>query len=223
LRVTVGGSAEELSDRAIAARWAGEQGEPDPLLVALQSNDAVTISAALARLLVAMNPLMRHDPLLVIDLDDHPSQLAGVLTAISLAGAAGTVTRRLDDDHTPGLTVTVRLSEPGAKGLQVRSQIALMSDLVVAHGEPVTPRQLLPAYAAARARAAHATGEFLDAAALAEELRGVAELHATLRPAGSFDQLIAVAEGRIFVEGRAERRHEPRAAQHDAGRLYTCG
>jgi len=44
-----------------------------------------------------------------------------------------------------------------------------------------------------------------DATALAEELRGVAELHATLRPAGSFDQLIAVAEGRIFVEGRAER------------------
>jgi len=205
LRVTVGGSAEELSDRAIAARWSGEQGEPDPLLVALQSNDAVTISAALARLLVAMNPLMRHDPLLVIDLDDHPAQLAGVLTAISLAGAAGTVTRRLDDDLTPGLTVTVRLSEPGAKGLQVRSQIALMSDLVVAHGEPVTPRQLLPAYAAARARAAHATGELLDATALAEELRGVTELHATLRPAGSFDQLIAVAEGRIFVEGRAER------------------
>jgi hypothetical protein len=218
LRVIVGGSAEELSDRAIAARWAGEQGEPDPLLVALQSNDAVTISAALARLLVAMNPLMRHDPLLVIDLDDHPSQLAGVLTAISLAGAAGTVTRRLDDDHTPGLTVTVRLSEPGAKGLQVRSQIALMSDLVVAHGEPVTPRQLLPAYAAARARAAHATGELLDAAALAEELRGVAELHATLRPAGSFDQLIAVAEGRIFVEGRAERERlaTPAADRADA-------
>ena len=218
LRVTVGGSAEEISNRAIAARWAGEQGEPDPLLVALQSNDAVTISAALARLLVAMNPLMRHDPLLVIDLDDHPAQLAGVLTAISLAGAAGTVTRRLDDDHTPGLTVTVRLSEPGAKGLQVRSQIALMSDLVVAHGEPVTPRQLLPAYAAARARAAHATGELLDAAALAEELRGVAELHATLRPAGSFDQLIAVADGRIFVEGRAERERlaTPAADRADA-------
>ena len=218
LRVTVGGSAEELSDREIAARWAGEQSDSDPLLVALQSNDAVTIAAALARLLVAMNPLMRHDPLLVIDLDDHPEQLAGVLTAISLAGAAGTVTRRLDDDHTPGLTVTVRLSEPGAKGLQVRSQIALMSDLVVAHGEPVTPRQLLPAYAAARARAAHATGELLDAAALAEELRGVAELHATLRPAGSFDQLIAVAEGRIFVEGRAERERlaTPAADRADA-------
>jgi hypothetical protein len=93
-----------------------------------------------------------------------------------------------------------------------------MSDLVVAHGEPVTPRQLLPAYAAARARAAHATGELLDAAALAEELRGVAELHATLRPAGSFDQLIAVAEGRIFVEGRAERERlaTPAADRADA-------
>jgi hypothetical protein len=80
-----------------------------------------------------------------------------------------------------------------------------MSDLVVAHGEPVTPRQLLPAYAAARARAAHASGELLDAAAFADELRDVADLHAKLRPAGSFDQLIALAEGRIFVEGRAER------------------
>jgi hypothetical protein len=130
LRVTVGGSAEELSDRAIAARWAGEQSEPDLLLAALQSNDAVTIASALARLLVAMNPLMRHDPLLVIDLDDHAEQLAGVLTAISLAGAAGSVARRLDDDRTPGLTVTARMSEPAIKGLQPRSQIALMSALV---------------------------------------------------------------------------------------------
>ena len=225
LRVTVGGSADELSDRAIAARWAGEQSDTDPLLVALQSNDAVTIASALARLLVAMNPLMRSDPLLVIELDDHPEQLAGVLTAISLAGGAGTVTRRFDDDRTPGLTVTVRLSEPGVKGLQPRNQIALMSDLVVAHGEPVTPRQLLPAYAAARARAAHATGELLDAATFAEELHDVAELHARLRPAGSFDQLIAVGEGRIFVEGRAERERlaTPAADRADAAAFALVG
>ena len=218
LRVTVGGSADELSDRAIAARWAGEQSESDPLLVALQSNSAVTIAAALARLLVAMNPLMRHDPLLVIDLDDHPEQLAGVLTAISLAGGAGSVTRRLDDDRSPGLTVTARLSDPALKRLQPRSQIALISDLVVAHGEPVTARQILPAYAAARAGAAHAAGELLDAAAFAEELRGVVDLHARLRPAGSFDQLIALADGRIFVEGRAERERlaTPAADRADA-------
>jgi hypothetical protein len=218
LRVTVGGSGDELTDRAIAARWAGEQSDADPLLVALQSNDAVTIAAALARLLVAMNPLMRHDPLVVIDLDDHPEQLAGVLTALSLAGATGSVLRRFDDDRTPGLTVTARLSEPPAIGLQPRSQIALMSDLVVTHGEPVTPRQLLPAYAAARARAAHAAGELLDAAAFADELRDVADLHAKLRPAGSFDQLIALAEGHIFVEGRAERERlaTPAADRADA-------
>jgi len=154
----------------------------------------------------------------VIDLDDHPEQLAGVLTAISLAGATGSVLRRFDDDRTPGLTVTARLSEPPAIGLQPRSQIALMSDLVVTHGEPVTPRQLLPAYAAARARAAHASGELLDAAAFAEELRDVADRHAKLRPAGSFDQLIALAEGRIFVEGRAERERlaTPAADRADA-------
>jgi hypothetical protein len=225
LRVTVGGSADERSERAIAARWAGEQSDSDALLVALQSNDAVTIASALARLLVALNPLMLHDPLLVVDLDDHPEQLAGVLTAISLAGAAGSVARRLDDDRTPGLTVTARLSEPAIKGLQSRSQIALISDLVVAHGEPVTPRQLLPAYAAARARAAHAAGELLDAAAFAEELRGVADLHAKLRPAGSFDQLIAVADGRIFVEGRAERERlaTPAADRADATAFALVG
>jgi hypothetical protein len=225
LRVTVGGSADERSERAIAARWAGEQSDSDALLVALQSNDAVTIASALARLLVALNPLMLHDPLLVVDLDDHPEQLAGVLTAISLAGAAGSVARRLDDDRTPGLTVTARLSEPAIKGLQPRSQIALISDLVVAHGEPVTPRQLLPAYATARARAAHAAGELLDAAALAEELRGVADLHAKLRPAGSFDQLIAVADGRIFVEGRAERERlaTPAADRADAAAFALVG
>jgi hypothetical protein len=225
LRVTVGGSADERSERAIAARWAGEQSDSDLLLVALQSNDAVTIASALARLLVAMNPLMLHDPLLVVDLDDHPEQLAGVLTAISLAGAAGSVARRLDDDYTPGLTVTARLSDPAIKGLQARSQIALISDLVVAHGEPVTPRQLLPAYAAARARAAHAAGELLDAAAFAEELRGVVDLHAKLRPAGSFDQLIAVAEGRIFVEGRAERERlaTPSADRADVAAFALVG
>jgi hypothetical protein len=114
--------------------------------------------------------------------------------------------------------VTAQLSDPVLKRLQPRSQIALISDLVVAHGEPVTPRQILPAYAAARAGAAHAAGELLDAAAFAEELRGVVDLHATLRPAGSFDQLIAVADGRIFVEGRAERERlaTPAADRADA-------
>jgi hypothetical protein len=172
-----------------------------------------------------MNPLMHSDPLLVIELDDHAEQLAGVLTAISLAGAAGSVTRRLDDDRTPGLTVTARLSESPATELQHRSQIALISDLVVAHGEPVTPRQLLPAYAAARARAAHASGELLDAAAFADELRDVADLHARLRPAGSFDQLIALAEGRIFVEGRAERERlaTPAADRADATTFALVG
>lgn len=225
VRVTVGGSADDLSDRAIAARWAGELRDSDPLLTALQSNDAVTIASALARLVVAMNPLLRSDPLLVIELDEHVEQLAGVLTAISLAGGAGSVARRLDDDRTPGLTVTVRLSDPAVKGLQPRSRAALIADLVVAHGEPVTPRQILPAYAAARARAAHATGELLDAAALAEELRDVADLHSTLRPAGSFDQLIAMADGCIFVEGRAERERlaTPASDRADAAAFALVG
>ena len=225
VRITVGGSADDQSERAIAARWAGAQADAAPLLEALQSNDAVTIAAALARLLVAMNPLMRRDPLLVVDLDDHPEQIAGVLTAISLAGGAGSVSRRLDDDRTPGLTVTARMSAPPTADPQPRNQTGRISDLVVAHGEPVTPRQLLPAYAAARARAAHATGELLDAAALAEELRGVAELHARLRPAGSFDPLIAVAQGRIFVEGRAERERlaTPAADRADAAAFALVG
>lgn len=225
VRITVGGSADDQSERAIAARWAGAQADADPLLDALQSNDAVTIAAALARLLVAMNPLMRRDPLLVVDLDDHPEQIAGVLTAISLAGGAGSVSRRLDDDRTPGLTLTARMSAPPTADPQPRNQTGRISDLVVAHGEPVTPRQLLPAYAAARARAAHATGELLDAAALAEELRDVAELHARLRPAGSFDPLIAVAQGRIFVEGRAERERlaTPAADRADAAAFALVG
>lgn len=225
VRITVGGSADDQSERAIAARWAGAQADADPLLDALQSNDAVTIAAALARLLVAMNPLMRRDPLLVVDLDDHPEQIAGVLTAISLAGGAGSVSRRLDDDRTPGLTVTVRMSAPPTADPQPRNPTGRISDLVVAHGESVTPRQLLPAYAAARARAAHATGELLDAAALAEELRDVAELHARLRPAGSFDPLIAVAQGRIFVEGRAERERlaTPAADRADAAAFALVG
>ena len=63
VRITVGGSADDQSERAIAARWAGAQADADPLLDALQSNDAVTIAAALARLLVAMNPLMRREDL----------------------------------------------------------------------------------------------------------------------------------------------------------------
>ncbi|MFZ9352136.1 MAG: hypothetical protein ACO25N_00645 [Candidatus Limnocylindrus sp.] len=225
VRVTVGGSAEELTDRAIAGRWAGAQSEPDPLLGALQSNSAVTIASALARLFVALNPLMAHDPLVVIELDDHVEQLAGVLTAISLAGAAGNVSRRCDDDQTHGLTVTVRLSDPALQGERPRNLIGQVSDLVVAHGEPVTPRQLLPAFASARARAAHAAGEVLDAVALTNELLDVANLHGTLRPAGSFDQLIAMGEGRIFVEGRAERERlaVPAADRADAAAWALVG
>lgn len=218
LRITVGGRAEERSDSALAARWAGDQSEPDPLLATLQSGDAVTIAAALARLLVAMNPLMRHDPLLVIDLDDEPEQLAGVLTAISLAGGAGSVTRRFDEEQVEGLTVTAQLKRSPMSGLQQGGQIALVADLLVAHGEPVVPQQLLPAYASARASAAHAAGELLDAARFSEELRRVADLHGTLRPAGSFDQIVAVAGGRVFVEGRAERERlaSPAADRADA-------
>lgn|GEM_PF-422330 len=218
LRITVGGNADELNDRIIAARWAGDKSEPDQLLTALQSNDAGVIAAALARLFVAMNPLMHHDPLLVIDLDESPDQLAGVLTAVSLAGGAGAITRRLDDDNTPGLTLTVKLSDQPEKATPSLSNIARLCELVVAHGEPVTPQRLLPAYAAARARATHAAGELLDATTFANELRDIADLHATLRPAGSFDQLIAVAGGRIFVEGRAERHRlaTPAADRADA-------
>ncbi|MFM9128491.1 MAG: hypothetical protein ACKOPF_01355, partial [Candidatus Limnocylindrus sp.] len=117
------------------------------------------------------------------------------------------------------------MSAPPTADLQPRNQTGRISDLVVAHGEPVTPRQLLPAYAAARARAAHATGELLDAAALAEELRDVADIHARLRPAGSLDQLIAVAEGRIFIEGRAERERleTPAADRADAAAFALVG
>lgn len=204
VRICVGGSSEERIDRAVAARWAGEVSEGDPLQIALQSNDAATIAAALARLIVTMDPLIRQRPRLVIDLDDHPEQIAGVLTAVRLAGAVGDVSRRRDDER-PGLTISVRFDASPERPSRTSSQIALISDLVVAHGEPVTARQLLPAYAAVRAREAHASGELLDPAAFLADLQRCSDIHATLRPTGSFDQLIALAEGRIFVEARAQR------------------
>mgnify|MGYP006267935955 CR=1 FL=1 len=218
LRITVGGSAVEASDRAIAARWAGAQDDADPLIVALQSNGAVGIAAALARLFVAINPLMLHDPLLVIECDDDPEQIAGIMTALSLAGAAGSIARRLDDERTPGLVIVARHGDAPSTEPPSRDHLAPLVALVAAHGEPVQPRALLPAYAAARAQAAHAAGVVLDAAAFAEELRGIAEIHATLRPAGSLDPLVALPDGRVFVEGRAERERlaAPAADRFDA-------
>jgi hypothetical protein len=65
----------------------------------------------------------------------------------------------------------------------------------------------------------------LDAVAFTDELLGVANIHGTLRPAGSFDQLIAVADGRIFVEGRAERERlaAPAADRADGAALTLVG
>lgn len=218
LRIAVGGSAVEAIDRSIAARWAGEQGDADPLLVALQSEGATSIAAALARLFVAINPLMLHDPLQVLECDDDPEQIAGIMTALSLAGVAGSIARRLDDERSPGLAIVARRGDAPASEPSSRGPLALLGALVAGHGEPVPPRSLVPAYAAARAKAALAAGEVLDAAAFAEELRGVAEIHATLRPAGSLDPLVALPDGRIFVEGRAERERlaAPAADRFDA-------
>ena len=206
-------------DRALGASLAGgEEGSVDSAL-RVDAKDASSVTAAIARILVAIDPLIKSGTAAIIEVPATIAALAGTMTAVSMAGGLLTGLERTDDDDgTSWWWIAVSIPPAAARGARsVRGggeRISgdalqrMVADILVERGEPTTPEHLLTLYALRRS----ASGELLESGALIDEFNELLALRDTLRPFGSLDRLVATAGRRIFVEGRAER-----------GRLTTVG
>jgi hypothetical protein len=199
-------------DRALGAALAGgEEGDADPAL-RVDPNDASSVTAAIARIVVAIDPLIKSGSGAIIELPATLAALAGTLTAVSMAGGLITgLERTYDEGDQAWWWIAVSIPPAAARGARsVRGGAGrisgdalqrLVADILVERGEPTTPEHLLMLYAQQRS----ASGELLEGGALMEEFNELLALRDTLRPIGSLDRLVAASGRRIFVEGRAER------------------
>jgi hypothetical protein len=199
-------------DRALGAALAGgEEGDVDPAL-RVDPNDASSVTAAIARILVAIDPLIKSGSGAIIELPATIAALAGTLTAVSMAGGLATgLERTYDDGDQAWWWIAVSIPPAAARGARsVRGSTGLISgdalqrlvaEILVERGEPTTPEHLLTRYALRRS----ASGELLESGALIDEFNELLALRDALRPIGSLDRLVAASGRRIFVEGRAER------------------
>ncbi|MGA1647161.1 MAG: hypothetical protein ACO38C_01970 [Candidatus Limnocylindrus sp.] len=199
-------------DRALGAALAGgDVGDVDPAL-RVDPNDASSVTAAIARIVVAIDPLIKSGSGALIEVPATIAALAGTLTAVSMAGGLVTgLERTHDEGDEDWWWIAVSIPPAAARGARsVRSgggRISgdalqrLVADILVERGEPTAPEHLLMLYAVRRS----ASGELLESGALIDEFNELLALRDTLRPMGSLDRLVATAGRRIFVEGRAER------------------
>ena len=171
------------------------------------------VAAAIARLLVALDPLIQDGSLVVVEVPEILSSLAGCLTAASMAsGRVSEIERFTREDGVSCLSITIttpptRSRSAGAPRGGERGPLRgdalqrVLADLVVARGEPCTPAQLLTLYALHRSSGAG----LLESPDLLEEFNEILTLRDQLRPLGSADRLVQCADNRIFVDGRTER------------------
>jgi hypothetical protein len=170
------------------------------------------VAAAIARLLVALDPLIQEGSLFVVEVPELLESLAGCLTAASMAGGRVREIERFTREDgvscwSISITTPPRSRSSGAPHTDQRGSILgdalqrVLADLVVARGEPCTPPQLLALYAVHRS----AAGGLLESDNLLEEFNEILTLRDRLRPLGSSDRLVQCADSRIFVDGRMER------------------
>ena len=177
------------------------------------SESPTAVAAAIARLLVALDPLIQDGSLFVVEVPESLSSLAGCLTAASMAsGRVSEIERFTREDGVSCLSITIttpptRSRSAGAPRGGERGPLRgdalqrVLADLVVARGEPCTPAQLLTLYALHRSSG----GGLLESPDLLEEFNEILTLRDQLRPLGSADRLVQCADNRIFVDGRTER------------------
>ncbi|NQW56844.1 MAG: hypothetical protein HQ460_03560, partial [Chloroflexi bacterium] len=171
------------------------------------------VAAAIARLLVALDPLIQDGALFVVEVPETLPSLAGCLTAASMAsGRVGEIERFTREDGVSCWAISIstpptRSRSAGAPRSGERGPLRgdalqrILADLVVARGEPCTPAQLLTLYALHRP----AGGGLLESPDLLEEFNEILTLRDQLRPLGSADRLVQCADNRIFIDGRTER------------------
>lgn len=199
-------------DRALGAALAGgDTGDIEPAL-RVDPIDASSVTAAIARMIVAIDPLIKSGSGAIVEVPATIEALAGTLTAVSMAGGIVTGLERTQEEGGQAWWwIAVSIPPTAARGARSarggRERVSgdalqrLVADILVERGEPATPEHLLMLYAVRRS----ATGELLEGSALIDEFNELLALRDTLRPIGSLDRLVAAADRRIFVEGRAER------------------
>lgn len=234
VRMHIAVEGESAPLRSAAARWATSEQEGEERSDAIDVGDPAAVSAAIARHIVAMHPLLKRGAEMIIDLPSNVEALAGSVSAIGLA--RGVVTAIVDvDPSEPARGRSLRARLPSLERRSVGGDVAThaesrvdrtadllegdaflrrVAELICVRGEPALPSSLIAAYALRRS----ADSLVHDPRALTEELHALLALPKSLPPSGSFARVVAVGGGRCFVDARAEREAlaEPAADRLDA-------
>jgi len=213
VRLRLGDSAPSRIFRQRATLFAGGVDLVTDAATSADPESPAAVAAAIARLLVALDPLIQDGSLFVVEVPESLPSLAGCLTAASMAsGRVSEIERFTREDGVSCFSITIttpptRSRSAGAPRSGERGPLRgdalqrVLADLVVARGEPCTPAQLLTLYALHRSSG----GGLLESADLLEEFNEILTLRDQLRPLGSADRLVQCADNRIFVDGRTER------------------
>ena len=213
VRLRLGDDAASRAFRQRATLFAGGADLVMDAATSADSESPAAVAAAIARLLVALDPLIQDGSLFIVEVPESLPSLAGCLTAASMAsGRVSEIERFTREDGVSCLSITIttpptRSRSAGAARSGERGPLRgdalqrVLADLVVARGEPCTPAQLVTLYALHRS----AGGGLLESADLLEEFNEILTLRDQLRPLGSADRLVQCADNRIFIDGRTER------------------
>ena len=212
-RVRLGDSAASRDLRQRATLFAGGVDLVGDAATSADPESPAAVAAAIARLLVALDPLIQDGSMFVVEVPESLSSLAGCLTAVSMAsGRVSEIERFTREDGVscwaisittpPTRSRSVGAPRSGERGpLRGDALQRVLADLVVARGEPCTPAQLLTLYALHRSLGSG----LLESPDLLEEFNEILTMRDQLRPLGSTDRLVRCADDRIFVDGRRER------------------
>jgi len=212
-RVRLGDSAASRDLRQRATLFAGGVDLVGDAATSADPESPAAVAAAIARLLVALDPLIQDGSIFVVEVPESLSSLAGCLTAVSMAsGRVSEIERFTREDGVscwaisittpPTRSRSVGAPRSGERGpLRGDALQRVLADLVVARGEPCTPAQLLTLYALHRSLGSG----LLESPDLLEEFNEILTMRDQLRPLGSTDRLVRCADDRIFVDGRRER------------------
>ena len=213
VRLRLGDSAPSRIFRQRATLFAGGVDLVTDAATSADPESPAAVAAAIARLLVALDPLIKDGSLFVVEVPESLPSLAGCLTAASMAsGRVSEIERFTREDGVSSWSISIttpptRSRSAGAPRSGERGPLRgdalqrVLADLVVARGEPCTPAQLLMLYALHRSSG----GGLLESPDLLEEFNEILTLRDQLRPLGSADRLVQCADNRIFVDGRTER------------------
>ena len=213
VRLRLGDSPPSRAFRQRATLFAGGADLVTDAATSADPESPAAVAAAIARLLVALDPLIQDGSLFIVEVPESLPSLAGCLTAASMAsGRVSEIERFTREDGVSCLSITIttpptRSRSAGAARSGERGPLRgdalqrVLADLIVTRGEPCTPAQLITLYALHRSSG----GGLLESADLLEEFNEILMLRDHLRPLGSADRLVQCADNRIFVDGRSER------------------